>query len=208
GDAAEFYVHQGILHNFLGGRVDHDALSPITAALGNKIGRPGAVLGEAQAHQGSGAVLGEGVGVQKDLFGAFPIGPVDHILVLEVVVPVVVGILAFFERGTHLFVVPKLFQTVFVVLPKGVLVQVAEGDPVLFLYPGLGLGTAVILEPTVGVGHFGAKIGVHCIDFLGGRVVHNDRFSFCVFITGRKNDGQGQGDQLFHFLGLSPLKIP
>src|SRR5690606_38036753 len=92
GNAAEFYVHQGILHNFLGGRIDHDALSPITAPLGNQIGRPRSVLGEAQAHQGGGTVLGEGIGVQKDLFGIFPLGPVYHILVLKAVVPVVVGI--------------------------------------------------------------------------------------------------------------------
>src|SRR5690606_33661762 len=33
GNATELDVHQGILHDFLGGRVDHDSFSPITAAL-------------------------------------------------------------------------------------------------------------------------------------------------------------------------------
>src|SRR5690606_168939 len=207
GNAAEFDVHQGVLDNFPGDRVDHDALSPIAAPLGNEIGSPGTVLGKTQAHQGGGAVLGEGVGIQKHLFRAMVPRPVDHVLVLQPIVLGIVGIVSLLVGGAHLFVVPKCFQSIFQLLPKGNLVQIPKGGGILLFYPGLGLGAAVIFEPSVGVLDLDTEVGVHDIPFLGSGIVHHDRISFCGFLAGRKKNDQGQKAYILHFLGLYPIKI-
>ena len=54
-------------------------------------------------------------------------------------------------------VVPELGEPFPDLLPLGDVLQVGEGDLVLGLHPGLGLGAVVVLQPAVGIGHLGAE---------------------------------------------------
>ncbi|MNV59113.1 hypothetical protein D3C71_1515190 [compost metagenome] len=49
--------------------------------------------------------------------------------------------------------------------------EVFLSHSVLGLYPGLGLGAAIVLQPAIGIGHGLAEVVIHLLALAGGGVV-------------------------------------
>ena len=141
----------------------HDAdLDPVRTRCRRGIGKIAAVLGERRCGQCHRTVLGEGVRVEEDLAGLTGLlRAVEHRLVLQTVVIIVVIPVAVFGRSPLLGVVPQLGQPLADGVAEGDLREVVVGHGIFGSDPGGRCLRVVVLEPAVGIRHLGAEIVVH-----------------------------------------------
>jgi len=152
---------------FEGGHVLHVDLDPVGAAALDGVGHVLAVVGEADAAERHGAVVGERVGVEED--GGLAVEGLLHVndaLVLEAVVLRVDIAPVFLRWHTIALVVNQLRQSVLECAAERDVAQVVLCDFILFLDPFRGLGGGVVFEPAVRVGDLRAEVivgdgGVH-----------------------------------------------
>ena len=170
--AAEFRPHDMVVEGLARGGVEHIELQPVGPAARDAIGHVLAVVRKAHALQGHGAIVAQRVGVEEHPGRAAQlVHHVHHALVLQAVVLVEIPFAMFLERYARLLVVGHLAQPLKQFLALRDAVQKGIGHGILCLHPLGGLGTRVVLEPAVGVGHLGAEIFVYGIVAGCGGVV-------------------------------------
>ena len=124
-------------------------------------------MGFAQQADTNRSILREGVWVEKDLcLSLKPLLVIDDRLVLKACVLVEEVIVADSKRGGVAGVVVELFEARLDLVSERNFGEVAEGDSVLFLYPGGHLLGAVIFKPSVRIGDLGPVVSVDNINFL------------------------------------------
>ena len=114
---------------------------------------------EVDALQGHCSVVTQLVGIEE--YTRLTAQLVHHIhdaLVLQTVVLVEIPLATALARSRDLLVVSQLRQTLQQFAPEGDLLQIGVGHLVLCLHPCSRLGAGVVLEPTIGVGHFHTEI--------------------------------------------------
>ena len=157
---------------FAGFQVHHADLLPVAAGGVSHDHDVLVVIGGAGEAGGDGAVLAQGVGVEEDLvFAIESFADVPYALVLQSVILADVVAVANLPGSAHLLEVEDLLVAVSDGVAERDGVQMAARHGILGFHPGAGLFTAVVFEPTVGVGDLGAKIGVHHLLGAGVRVV-------------------------------------
>ena len=170
----------GVLHpaDFVGGQLarrgilDAD-LDPVRARCGGRIGEVAPVLRERRRGQRHRPVLRKGVRIEEDLARrARLLRAVEHRLILQAVVIIVVPPVAVLDRRPLLGIVPQFGQPLADRTAEGDLREVVLRHGILGRHPGSRRLRIVILEPAVGIGHLGAEIVVHDPAALGFGVGH------------------------------------
>ena len=168
----------GVLHpvDFVGGQLArfgilHADFDPVGTRRGRGIGEVAAILRERSRRKGHRTVLREGVGVEEDLAGLTGgLRAVEHRLVLQAVVIIIVPPVAVLDGCTLLGVVPQLGEPFADGSAEGNLCEVILRHGIFGRNPGGRSLRIVVLEPAVGVGDLHAEIVVHHVASLCGRI--------------------------------------
>ena len=150
------------------GGVHHADLHPVRSRRRGGIGEIAAVLRERGGGHGHRAVLRQAVGIEEHLARPARLPrAVEHRLVLQPVVIIVVPPVAVLRRRPLPGVVPQLGEPLTDGVAEGNLRQVVVRHGVFGLDPG-GRGLReVVLEPAVGIGDLRAEVVVHDPAALG-----------------------------------------
>ena len=170
----------------------HVPLDPVGPARRERVGHVAAVLGERDAAQRHRPVLRQRVGIDQHLgrrrerLRLVNDGLRLQTAVLREDVP---GSLA--RRRAEALVIPQFRQARLDRCPLGDLRQVVEGDRVLGVNPGAGLGRVGVLEPPVGIGHLDTEEGVN----LGALVRDGIGRFLGIRLGGEHGHGNCDGDE-------------